>query len=114
MTQYLLSVHHDGTGPDISPEELQQSFPGIGAFTAKLMDSGAFVFIGRLLGVESATVVRRSGDDYPVTDGPYIESKENLHGFWIINAADQDTALDWARQATAASRLAIEIRPFAE
>lgn len=114
MTQYLLSVHHDGTGPDISPEELQQSFPGIGAFTAKLMDSGAFVFIGRLLGVESATVVRRSGDDYPVTDGPYIESKENLHGFWIINAADPDTALNWARQATAASRLAIEIRPFAE
>ena len=114
MTQYLLAVHHDGTGPDISPEELQQSLADMGVFDTKLKDSGAFVFRGRLLGVESATVVRQSGSDYPVTDGPYAAAKEYLGGFWIISAADPDTALEWARQATAACRLAIEIRPFAD
>jgi hypothetical protein len=59
MTQYLLAVHHDGTGPDISPEEMKQSFADIGAFNTNLMDPGALVFPGRLLGVESATVAAR-------------------------------------------------------
>jgi hypothetical protein len=112
MTQYLLSVHHAGSGPDLSQEEMRQSFADVDAFNTKLQDTGAFVFAGGLLPVESATTVRQSGADILVTDGPYLETKEHLGGFWVIEAADLDAALAWARQATVACRLPVEIRPF--
>ena len=112
MTQYLLAVNHAGTGPDLSAEEMQQSFTDVDAFNTKLQSSGAFVFAGGLAPVESATVVRRSGDDYLITDGPYVETKEHLGGFWIIEAADLDAALTWAKEGADACRLAVEVRPF--
>ncbi|HSZ41867.1 MAG TPA: YciI family protein [Trebonia sp.] len=114
MTQYLLAVHHAGAGPDLSPEEMRQSFADVDAFNTRLTEAGAFVFGGGLQPVESATVVRQSGRDYLLTDGPYTETKEHLGGFWIISAADLDAALDWARLATAACRLPVEVRPFAD
>jgi hypothetical protein len=114
MTQYLLAVHHAGTGPDLSPEEMRQSFADVDAFNTRLTEAGAFVFAGGLLPVESATVVRQSGRDYLLTDGPYTETKEHLGGFWVISAADLDAALEWARLATAACRLPVEVRPFAD
>jgi hypothetical protein len=113
MTQYLLAVHHAGVFPDLPFEEWRESFADTGAFNDKLRDAGAFVFAGGLL-PESATVVRKSGDDYLITDGPYTETKEHLGGFWIINAADLDAALEWARQATAACRVPVEVTPFDE
>jgi hypothetical protein len=112
MTQYLLAVHHAGSGPDLTPEEMQQSFADVSALTTQLQEAGAFVFGGGLVPVESATVVRQSGADMLVTDGPYAETKEYLGGFWIIEAADLDAALAWARQATVACRLPVEVRPF--
>jgi hypothetical protein len=111
MTQYLLAVHHAGTRPDLPPEEWRQSFADVGAFNDKLTDAGAFVFAGGLV-PESATVVRQSGGDFLITDGPYSETKEHLGGFWVISAADLDAALDWAKLATAACRLPIEVSPF--
>jgi hypothetical protein len=113
MTQYLLAVHH-ADGFPIPPEQMAQSFADVGAFNAKLTDAGAFVFAGGLLPAESATVVRQSGGDFPITDGPYTETKEHLGGFWIINAADLDAALEWARLATVACALPVEVRPFDE
>jgi len=102
MTHYLLAVHHAGDGPDLSAEEMRQSFADVGAFNAEVMDAGAFVFAGGLLPVESATVVRQAGDEILVTDGPYVETKEHLGGFWVIEASDLDAALAWARRATVA------------
>jgi hypothetical protein len=113
MTQYLLAVHHAGPFPDIPREEWVRSFADVGALNDKMTDAGAFVFAGGLL-PESATVVRQSGGDILITDGPYTETKEHLGGFWIINAADLDAALEWARQATVACRLPIEVTPFDE
>ncbi|HLK46202.1 MAG TPA: YciI family protein [Acidimicrobiales bacterium] len=112
MTQYLLAVHHAGDGPDLTPEELRQSFADVGAVNDKMVAAGALVFAGGLRPVESATVVRTSGDDLLVTDGPYVETKEHLGGFWIIEAPDLDEALAWAKQATVACRLPVEVRPF--
>ncbi len=112
MTQYLLAVHHAGAFPDMSREEWLQSFADTGALNDKMQEAGAFVFAGGLLPAESATVVRQSGGEILVTDGPYTETKEHLGGFWIINAADLDEALAWARQATVACRLPVEVRPF--
>ncbi len=114
MTQYMLAVHHAGSGPDLSPKEMQQSFADVGAFNTELMDAGVFVFAGGLLPVESATVVRQAGIDILVTDGPYVETKEHLGGFWVIEVPDLDAALALARQATVACRLPVEIRPFGE
>ena len=113
MTQYLLAVHHAGVFPDMPVEEWKQSFADTGVLNDKMVESGAFVFAGGLLS-HSATVVRKSGDDFLITDGPYTETKEHLGGFWIINAADLDEALDWARRATVACRLPVEVTPFDE
>jgi hypothetical protein len=112
MTQYLLAVHHAGTGPDLSPEEMQQSMADTDAVTTKMIDTGVFVFAGGLQPAGSATVVRQSGDRVTVTDGPYLETKEHLGGFWVIDVTDLDAALDWAKQATVACRAPVEIRPF--
>jgi hypothetical protein len=113
MTQYLLALHAAGEFPDVPFEEWKQSFADCGAVIDKMKDAGAFVFAGGLL-AGAATVVRQSGDDFLITDGPYAETKEHLAGFWIINAADLDVALEWAKLATAACRVPIEVSPFDE
>jgi hypothetical protein len=112
MTQYLLAIHHAGAFPDLAPEEWQRSFADVAAFNAKVTEADALVFAGGLLPPESATVVRESRGDFLLTDGPYTETKEHLGGFWIINAPDLDAALGWARLATVACRLPVEVRPF--
>jgi hypothetical protein len=112
MTQYLLALYRDYAVP-ISPERSRQVWAGVGALGARMEDAGAFVFKGGMQGgAESATVVRQSGDDFLMTDGPYTETKEHLAGFWIINAADLDEALEWAKLATVAEQRPIEVRPF--
>jgi hypothetical protein len=112
MTQYLLALYRDYAVPT-SPEKIEQVWAGVNALGDRLEDAGAFVFKGGMQGgAESATVVRQSGGDFLITDGPYTETKEHLAGFWIINAADLDEALEWAKLATAAEQLPIEVRPF--
>jgi hypothetical protein len=57
-------------------------------------------------------VVRSTNGDVSMTDGPYAESKEQMGGFWVIEATDLDAALDWARRAAAACEGPVEVRPF--
>jgi hypothetical protein len=112
MTQYLLALYRDYAAP-IPAEQTQQVWADVGALGERLTAAGAFVFQGGMNGgPESATVVRQSGDDFLITDGPYTETKEHLAGFWIINAADLDAALEWAKLTAAAQQRAIEVRPF--
>src|SRR5580692_8393833 len=112
MTQYLLALYRDYAVP-IAPERSQQVWAGVSALGDKMEGAGAFVFKGGMQGgPESATVVRQSGGDFVMTDGPYTETKEHLAGFWIINAADLDEALEWAKRASAAEQRAIEVRPL--
>jgi hypothetical protein len=110
MAQYLLAVRY--ADRKFPPEEFRQLCVDVPAFNAKLEDAGAFVFHGGLVSPESATVVRQSGDDFLITDGPYTETKEHLGGFWIIDVADLDAALEWAKLATVASRVPVEVSPF--
>lgn len=113
MPQYLLSVWHDEPYDDIdfdSPE-MQRIGPQVNAFNAKLEKAGAWVFGIGLRPASSATVVRLTGGEVSMIDGPYAETKEQMGGFWLIQAADFDAALDWARQATAACELPVEVRP---
>jgi hypothetical protein len=114
MTQYLLALYK-ADDEVISPERSRQVWAGVNALGDKMTDAGAFVFKAGLRGgAESATVVRRSGGDFLITDGPYTETKEHLAGFWIVNAADLDKALEWAKLAAVAEQRSIEVRPFFE
>ena len=82
------------------------------ALQAEMKSAGAWVFGGRLTEPETATVVRMSGGEVLTTDGPFVESKEHLGGFYIVEADDLDAALAWATQTTAIIGAPIEVRPF--
>ncbi len=113
MTQYLLSVWHDADYTvDFSGDDVQRMVAQVGAFNAELEASGAWVFGGGLEPATTATVVRPSGADTTLTDGPYAEAKEVMGGFWVIEAADLDAALAWARKGALACEGPVEVRPF--
>jgi hypothetical protein len=113
MNQYLLSVWHDDTYElDFESADAQRMVAQVGAFNQDLQASGAFVFGGGLHPASSATVVRSTNGAVSMTDGPYAESKEQMGGFWVIQAADLDAALDWTRRAAAACEGPVELRPF--
>ena len=112
MTQYLLALYK-ADDELISPERSRQVWAGVNALGDRMTDAGAFVFKGGLRGgAESATVVRQSGGDFVLTDGPYTETKEHLGGFWIIRAADLDAALEWAKLGAVACRRPVEVTPL--
>jgi hypothetical protein len=113
MTQYLLSVWHSDANPiPDDPEIMQQAFKQVDALNEELMAKGVWVFGGGLCEPTSATVVRATDGDTLMTDGPFAETKEQLGGFWIIEAPDLDAALAWATKASAACLGPVEVRPF--
>jgi hypothetical protein len=114
MPQYLLSVWHDEPYDDVdfNSPDMQRIGPKVNALNEELQAAGAWVFGAGLKPASSATVVRASdAGDVSMTDGPYAESKEQMGGFWIIEAADLDAALEWAGKAAAACEVGIELRP---
>jgi hypothetical protein len=112
MTQYMISVHDAEGGQEMSESDMQEVFAKVDAFNKELQDSGSWVFAGGLEPPTSATVVDATGADVLVTDGPYAETKEQLGGFWVVEAPDLDSALDIARRGSAACMGAVEVRPF--
>jgi hypothetical protein len=116
MTQYLLSVHSvagEAREP-MTPEKMQLGYEMVGALEQEMKSAGAWVFGGRLHEPDTATVVRISSGEVLTTDGPFVEAKEHLGGFYIINAEDLDAALAWASKVTAAIKAPIEVRPFVD
>ena len=114
MKQYLLSVYHpDGRSPRAGGP-WSTIMRDVDAVNAELQAAGAWVFAGGLHPPDTATVLRADGGDVLVTDGPFAEGKEHIGGFWVIKAPDLDAALAWARKATVACRLPVEVRPFQE
>ena len=112
MKQYLLAVHMvEGEQPP-SEAEMQHSYKAVDAFNRGLMESGEWVFGGGLLPPDTATVVRATGGKVVTTDGPFAESKEQIGGFWVINAPDLDAALAIAARGSEACGRPVEIRPF--
>ncbi|HEY5424060.1 MAG TPA: YciI family protein [Ilumatobacteraceae bacterium] len=112
MTQYLLSVH---MGADFVPppaEEMQKMYDDVDKFNKKLQDEGSWVFAGGLHPAEMSTVVRVEDGKVLTTDGPYVEAKEHIGGFWVIEAPDLDAALKLAAEGSAACGGAVEVRPF--
>jgi hypothetical protein len=113
MAQYLMSVWHDETYEvDFDDPASQRMFAQVGAYNEEIMAAGVWVFGGGLQPNTSATVLRAADGQVSMTDGPYAESKEQMGGFWVIEAPDLDAALDWAAKAAAACEGPVELRPF--
>jgi len=113
MSQYLLSVWHDDSYElDFSGDDAQRMMAQVDTFNAEVQAAGAWVFAGGLHPASSATVVRSTNGEVSMTDGPFAESKEQMGGFWVIEAADLDAALEWARKGAAACEGPVEVRPF--
>ena len=104
--QYLVSVMNDKSSS--SEEEMA----AINAFNDRLQEQGNWVFAGGLAAPSAATVVDGRGGEALFTDGPFLESKEYLVGFWIIEAPDLDVALKLAAEGSKACNAKIEVRPF--
>ena len=115
MTQYLLStyaVEGEVPGAPRTPEAMQAFMERVAALEAEMEASGTFVFGGALHGPDAATVVRVRDGDVVMTDGPFVEAKEHIAGFYIINADDLDAALAWAGKVADATNHPIEVSPF--
>jgi hypothetical protein len=116
MTHYLLSVHGPAEMEDYgnygSKEEMEAAFEATGIFNEKLKSEGYWVFAGGLQSASTATVVDGQGETPVMTDGPYLETKELIGGFWVIDAPDLDVALRLAAEGSKACRGKVEVRPF--
>ncbi|MHB1490407.1 MAG: YciI family protein [Cellulomonas sp.] len=96
-----------------SRQEMEEAFAATGAFNDRLQADGHWVFAGGLESASTATVVDGRGETPVMTDGPYLETKEQIGGFWIIDAPDLDVALRLAAEGSRACRGTVEVRPFA-
>jgi hypothetical protein len=108
MTQYMFSVIHGEL--DYSGDDMQQIVAAVDTFNEKYKD--ITVFAGGLEAPETATTVVGTGDSVVVTDGTFLETKEHLGGFWILEISDLDAALKLAGEASKACALPLEVRPF--
>ncbi|AKT50666.1 YciI family protein [Arsenicicoccus sp. oral taxon 190] len=116
MPKYLLSVFgpaERGTyGSYASKEAMLEAFADTGAFNEMLQREGHLLHADGLEPVATATTVDGQGDRPIVTDGPYLEAKEHLGGFWVIEARDLDQAIELAAAGSKACRGTVEVRPF--
>jgi hypothetical protein len=113
MPQYLLSAHTHGEPREPMPEErMREVLAAVHRLEDEMRSTGTWVFGGRLHDPDTATVVQATEGSAIITDGPFVESKEHLGGFYIIAAEDLDEALTWAEKVSACVHTPIEVRPF--
>ena len=112
MTQYLIAIHHpDDYDPAVAEDAAMHR--NIDALNREMVAAGVRVFVGGLAPAGAAVSVRpRAGGLLSVTDGPYIESKEHVGGFWVLALASPEDALEWGRKAAIACRAPVEVRAF--
>jgi hypothetical protein len=111
MTQYLVAIYHpDDYDPSVETEAMTNE---IHALNREMMAAGARKFACGLSPASSAKSLRaQPNGKVLVTDGPYVETKEHIGGFWVLEAADLDEALAWGRKAAVACRAPVEVRPI--
>jgi len=111
MPQYLVAIHHpDDYDPSVEGEAMSRD---IDVLNEEMMAVGARIFAGGLSPARSAKSLRaQPSGKVLITDGPYLETKEHIGGFWILEAADLDEALAWGRKAAVACRAPVEVRAF--
>ncbi len=109
MPQYLVAIHHpDNYDPSVETEAMHRD---IAALNVEMTAAGVRVFVGGLSPARSAKSLRAQPDGKVlITDGPYLETKEHIGGFWVLEAANLDEALAWGRKAAVACRAPVEVR----
>jgi hypothetical protein len=113
MPQYLVAIHHpDNYDPSTEDAAMEHD---IDVLNEEMIAVGARFFAGGLAAAGTAKSLRaQPNGKVLVTDGPYLETKEHIGGFWILEAADMDKALEWGRKAVIACRAPVEVRAFLE
>jgi hypothetical protein len=111
MAQYLVAIHHpDNYDPSLEDEAMGRD---IDVLNEEMIAAGVRIFAGGLRPASNAKSLRaQPGGKVLITDGPYLETKEHIGGFWILEAADLDEALAWGRKAVIACRAPVEVRAF--
>ena len=111
--QYMLLIHSDeSVYPKMSKADLKKLMDEYGKFTQELQMSGAMVSTHRLGPTQTATTVRIRKGETMITDGPFAETKEQLGGYYLVEAKDLDEALKWAAKIPAAKYGCVEVRPI--
>lgn len=111
MPNYLVAIHHpDNYDPSLEDEAMARD---IDALNDEMTAAGVRVFVGGLQAPSLAKSLRaQPGGGVLLTDGPYLETKEHVGGFWVLSTADLDEVLTWGRKAAVACRAPVEVRPF--
>ena len=111
MPQFLVAIHH----PDDYDPSKEDAAMGrdIDVLNEEMVAAGVRVFVGGLHPARAAKSLRlKPAGNVLATDGPYLETKEHIGGFWVLEAADMDEALGWGRKAAVACRAPVEVRAF--
>ena len=111
MPQFLVAIHHPD---DFQPSSItEETINDIRALNLDMIAAGVRAFVGGLTPVVNARSLRAQPDGHVlVTDGPYLEAKEHIGGFWVLDVPDLDAALEWGRKAVIACRAPVEVREF--
>jgi hypothetical protein len=112
MPQYLVAIHHpDDYDPAVAEDEAMDR--DIDVLNEEMVAKGVRIFVGGLHPARSAKSLRaQPNGEIVITDGPYLKTMEHMGGFWVLEAADLDEALEWGRKAAVACRAPVEVRPF--
>jgi hypothetical protein len=112
MPKYLVAIHHpDNYDPAVSEDEAMDR--AIDALNEEMEAAGIRIFVGGLHPARSAKSLRmQPNGQVLITDGPYLQTREHVGGFWVLEAADLGAALAWGHKATLACRAPVEVRPF--
>jgi hypothetical protein len=114
MKRYLLTVCYPAGAVQPPPDALQKIMRDVSIVQKDMQAAGAWVFSGGLHAPNTATVLRHRNGEIVITDGPFIESKEQVGGITILEVHDLDAALAWGRKLAQAIGVPIEVRPFME
>ncbi len=109
--KFLVAIHHpDDYDPSIEDEVMTRD---IDVLNDEMVAAGVRLFVGGLHLAKDAKSLRAEADSkVVVTDGPYLETKEHIGGFWVLEAASMEEALEWGRKAVIACRAPVEVRQF--
>jgi hypothetical protein len=111
--QYLLSLYSDeSVWPTMTEEQKKQGYAAYMAYTEALKQAGAFVASNRLQPTSTATTVRSTNGKSQVLDGPYADTKEQLGGYFLIEAPNLDAAISWASRCPGSQHGVVEVRPI--
>jgi hypothetical protein len=114
MKTYLLTVCYPAGSTQPEPEALKNIMRDVSAVQKDMQSAGAWVFSGGLHPANTATVLRQQNGNIITTDGPFIESKEQIGGITVLKAPDLDAAIQWAEKLARATTTPVEVRPFFE